>query len=253
MRLTPGMLHLPWGRGTWTTGDAALMYMTASTMIRFGWFTHNPDVGYPFGMDLGNFPFPEIHQWALLRVVTAFTDDPFVALNVFFLLGFFAVGFFSFLLFDATVRHRWLALILAVVLATLPWHYSRFHHTLLADYSPVPIALLLAHGMWSGGWSGSVGGPPSLCWERVYIGTRVPTTRSSRVSSSVLSSWCASRGNVTCGSGGATPWWSWRCPRRCSHRRSSIAPLQSRRLWATASWSAFPRCPLVSQGTCPPC
>ncbi len=104
-------------------------------------------------MDLAHIPFAEIHQWAVLRGVAVFTEDPILALNVFFLLGFFAVGFASFLLFDATIGNRWLAIALAVALATLPWHFSRFHHTLLADYSPVPIILLLAYRMWTGWWS----------------------------------------------------------------------------------------------------
>lgn len=155
LRLTSGALGLPWGRGTWIAGDAALMYMTASTMVRFGWVSQNPDVAFPQGMDLAHIPFAEIHQWSVLRAVTAFTDDPVLALNVFFLIGFFAVGFTSFLLFDATIRNRSLAIVLGVALATLPWHYSRFHHTLLADYSPVPVFLLLAFLMWTGWWSDS--------------------------------------------------------------------------------------------------
>ena len=103
-------------------------------------------------MDFAHFPSPEIHQWLLLRGITWFTSDPIVALNVFFLGGFFVVGACAHLLFVATVRLEWLAVILAVSAATVPWHFSRFPHTLLADYSPVPIALLLAFLMWKGWW-----------------------------------------------------------------------------------------------------
>ncbi len=171
LRLTTAAIALPWGRGTWATSDTAAEYMAASTMIRFGWIAQNPDVGLPDGLDLGRSPLAEIHQWLLLKAVTMVTDDAFVALNVFFLLGFFAVGFASFLLLDATTRVRWLALILAVALATLPWHYSRFHHAMLADYSPVPVFLLLAFLMWSGWWSQSRTRWVLALLGAVYVGT----------------------------------------------------------------------------------
>lgn len=155
MRLTPALLHLPWGRGTRATGDAAYLYTQAATMIRSGWFTYDPDLGFPVGMDMAHVPLGESREWALLWLVTRFVDDPVAALNVFFVVGFFVVGFAGNLLFAATVRVRLMGVLLSVAAATLPWHYSRFHHALLADYSSIPVFLLLAHLMWRGWWSGS--------------------------------------------------------------------------------------------------
>ena len=53
-------------------------------------------------------------------------------LDVFFLGGFFVVGACAYLLFVATVRLEWLAVILAVSGRDRPVeHFSRFPHTLL--------------------------------------------------------------------------------------------------------------------------
>lgn len=151
-RLTTDVLRLPWGAGERPSGDAALMYALAATMRRHGWFSFNPDLGFPFGMDFAHVPFAEIHQWATLWAVTRFVHDPIMALNVFFLVGYAAVGASGYLLFRATAGVGWLAVALGVAGASLPWHLTRFHHTLLADYSPVPVFLLLAYLMWEGWW-----------------------------------------------------------------------------------------------------
>ena len=87
LRITPASVRLPFGRS-----DAVAMYQATHTMIRYGWFTWNPDIGYPYGMDAAHIPSPEIHQWLLLKIVTLFTSDPILALNAFYLVGFFVVG-----------------------------------------------------------------------------------------------------------------------------------------------------------------
>ena len=166
LRLATTPLQVPFGRN-----DAVMMYLLTSTMIRFGWFTWNPDIGYPHGMDFAHFPSTEIHQWLLLRVITEFTSDPILALNMFFLIGFFTVGASAYLLFAPTVGVEWLALVLAVSAATIPWHFSRFPHTLLADYSPVAIALLLAFLMWSHWWQQSGARFALALAAAVYVGT----------------------------------------------------------------------------------
>lgn len=171
LRLRLADMELPWGRGTQFTGDSAYHYLLADTMKAFGWFTFNPDVGFPWGMDIAHIPQAELHQWATLKAITALAGSPVVALNAFFLFGFFATGFCSALLFTATVRSRSLAVLLSVVGATLPWHFSRFHHTLLADYSAVPILLLLAFTMWRGVWVDSWGRFAAGVAGAVYVGS----------------------------------------------------------------------------------
>ncbi len=166
IRLEPTSLRLPWG-----VGDSAFYYMLASTLLRFGWVSHNPDVGFPFGMDLGHFPMPEFRSWGVLKAISWVVDDPFTAVNLLFLAGFFFVGACSYLLFHATVRLPWLAMILAVTAATLPWHFLRFQHVLLSDYSPVPIALLLTFLMWSGWWTNSPLRVSLAVLGSVYVGS----------------------------------------------------------------------------------
>ena len=166
LRLTSESLRLPLGRD-----DAVALYQAANTTIRFGWFTWNPDIGYPYGMDASHIPNPEVHEWLVLKLITMLSADPFLALNTYFLFGFFSVGCFSYLLFLSTVRLEWFALLLSVAAATLPWHFARLPHALLADYSPVPIALLLAYLMWNRRWVTSNGRFALAIAGAVFVGT----------------------------------------------------------------------------------
>jgi hypothetical protein len=147
LRVSAGQLGQLWG-----SGDAYFYYQAARTMQRHGWVTWNPEMGAPYWMDLAHFPMPEYRSWGLLRLVLLGVSDPIVALNVLFLAGFALVGACAYLLFIRTVRHAPLALCLAVLFATLPWHIHRFTHVLIADYSPVPLMLLLAQLLWTGWW-----------------------------------------------------------------------------------------------------
>ena len=107
----------------------------------------------------------------MLRAITGVVDDPIMALNILFVAGFFFVGAASYLLFHRTVRMPSVAVLLAISVATLPWHFGRFRHILLTDYSPIPIALLLACLMWSGWWTRSVGRQLVAVGGAAYVGT----------------------------------------------------------------------------------
>lgn len=165
-RMSPSRLLLPLGGN-----DGVALYQFSQTTRWFGWFTWNPDIGYPFGMDHAHFPAPELRMWALLRLLVQVTDDAILALNAFYLIGFSTVGASAYLLLHATVRTDWIAVPLAVSTATVPWHFDRFQHALLADYSAVPLGLLLCYLMWSGWWDHSRGRLALALAVGVFIGS----------------------------------------------------------------------------------
>ena len=74
IRATADYLSQPWGKG-----DAPFFYTLAANLIRHGWITYNPDIGFPYAMDLAHFPMPEFRSWGLLTVISWFTQDPILA------------------------------------------------------------------------------------------------------------------------------------------------------------------------------
>lgn len=133
----PANLGVSWG------GDDALpAYAAAKAMLDNGWWTPNPDLGYPYVQDTSSFPTPDWLAFLIIKIFTMLTDNPFSAVNLYFLVGFPATALAGYLLFRYVRISIPVAAILATSFALLPWHFGRFVHVFLANYSFVLIGLL---------------------------------------------------------------------------------------------------------------
>jgi len=69
-------------------GDA----LSASALIKGvtenGWYLTNPMVGAPSGGDLRDYPFSESLHWLTIKLISAFSHDFAVTVNLFYLLTF---------------------------------------------------------------------------------------------------------------------------------------------------------------------
>lgn len=131
-------LALPWGGG-----DLLSLYAIPKAMIQNGWFTPNPYLGYPFEQDYSRWPSPEYLQLGFLKAISLITKNPFSTVNIYYLAGFpvFAGLFFAALRWLRV--NRWAAVVLAIGLATVPWHFSRLGHALYANAYAIPIGIFL--------------------------------------------------------------------------------------------------------------
>lgn len=134
----PSNLDVAWGNE-----DSIPGYSAAKSMIANGWWTPNPDLGYPFTQDSTSFPAPDFIALWLLKALTFLTGNPFTSLNVFYLLTFPAAALAGYLLFRFSRVSVWTSALLATSLALLPWHFERFEHLFLANYAFFLIGLLL--------------------------------------------------------------------------------------------------------------
>lgn len=134
----PSNLGLIWGRG-----DATVSYAAAKSIIENGWWTPNPDLGYPFVQDGTSFPAPDFLALWAIKAIGAVTQDPFSAINIYFMLGFPLVAVSGYALLRYAGTGVWIATLLATSLALIPWHFERFAHLFLANYSFLLVGLLV--------------------------------------------------------------------------------------------------------------
>ncbi len=106
----------------------------------------NPDLGVPFGQDMTDFPLGGNNlNWAVIRVIGWIDDDWALVYNAFYLATYGLVAAVATL-----VLRRWglgpsLAVALAVLYATAPYHFLRGHfHVFLSAYELVPVGVHLA-------------------------------------------------------------------------------------------------------------
>jgi phosphoglycerol transferase len=183
--LVAALVLRPWSGG-WST---PLVYrndtLSALAMVDAAGWTGTargaPGLGAPWGTSWIDFPLgPDRLHLVLWRVLRLFTDDRFVALNLFVLVGFVLVALAAHGVLRQLGVSPWVAGALAVVFSLAPYHFERLAlgHLFLAAYYAVPLGVLLAIWAVDGslgrhdgpspgrsgrmGWSGRVGW--ALCW-----------------------------------------------------------------------------------------
>lgn len=107
-------------------------------------------LGFPSGMHLAYYPTGDLTQNALTAFFAMFTDDPFLPLNIVFVVSFPLAAVAALWTIRVAGVRGPLAVVLALGLTTIPFHWWRTEHVYLATmYSAVlavGIALLVGSG-----------------------------------------------------------------------------------------------------------
>jgi phosphoglycerol transferase len=120
-------------------GDATSADYIFKSILEHGSYTRNPDVGAPFGATMYDYPIPEPTHHAFIRLIGLFSKDPFVAFNVFYLLGFAAAAFTACWALRSSGIRRPFAIAGAIAFSLLPYHFMRLGHIFLASYAAIPV------------------------------------------------------------------------------------------------------------------
>ena len=116
-----------------------------------GWFFSSEFVGYPqseFGFYLHDFPIhADFFNFALIKIFSYFTKDPFLLVNIFFLFTFLLNSLGAFIALRAFKIGLLSATLIAILYSFLPYHFARgAHHLFLSNYVVIP--LLIMSSLW---------------------------------------------------------------------------------------------------------
>lgn len=145
LRLWQGDLKIPFA----ASGDALFNAVLTKGLLEQGWWTHNPNLGYPAGLDLHDFAMGGDHLHIVgLLVIGKLTGDAGLALNLYWLLAIPLSAVTAYAVF------RWLgagvpaAIACAVLFAVSPYALLRGETHLTLAAFPVPLGawLVLAVG-----------------------------------------------------------------------------------------------------------
>ncbi|MCF8526182.1 MAG: hypothetical protein K9G24_01730 [Candidatus Nanopelagicales bacterium] len=126
----------------WSNSDLTLQYGADEVLARTGSLTINPYLGFPSVQDFSHLPNTGIINVAEVKALLLLGLDAVSATNMVFVLSFPLVGAATYLGFRYIGIRRVFAVLLAVGLALLPWHYYRFTHLFLANYWILPVILV---------------------------------------------------------------------------------------------------------------
>ncbi len=126
-------------------GDTLQVQMWVKGLLDNPWLLHNDYLGGPGGQDMHDFPTSDALHFLMLKLLALATGDPFLAINLFFLLTFPLTAVTAlFVLRDLGVS-RGPALLAALLYALLPYHFLRgVGHLFLASYWILPLLAWLA-------------------------------------------------------------------------------------------------------------
>lgn len=151
-----GSLRVPFS----TAGDGAFYLMLARSLERNGSYLSNPGLGYPTGQQLQDLPHGADNLNLLMLRVASLTGEPGLAVNLFYLAGFFLVGTTMHVVLRRLGARRAVAFVVAVLFSVSPFHLLRSTgHLLLSAYYTVPLAVLLGLAVLSDD-------PPLTRWRR---------------------------------------------------------------------------------------
>ncbi|WP_127792895.1 hypothetical protein [Agromyces sp. LHK192] len=123
-------------------GDALPTGAHFKTVIEEGWYEHQPRLGAPTGQFYSDFPTADNLHMIAAKIISLFTSDWAVALNVYFLIGFPLAALAAVWFLRVCGVSRALTMALATLYAIAPYHFQRGQdHLWLGSYYAVPLAM----------------------------------------------------------------------------------------------------------------
>ena len=143
-RLTPKDLTYPWRV---VDSDLSAVYSLAQALGQSWTGMVNHSLGAPFTADFSLAFIPDDLQVEILRILMHLTNNPFVAVNLFYLLTFGLCAATFLFLADTFKLSRWVSTPLALSYAWMPYHFTRMDagHVFLAAYYMIPIGVVYLH------------------------------------------------------------------------------------------------------------
>jgi phosphoglycerol transferase len=164
--LVLGLWRARWGEPFNYGGDAPYYALLVRTMGRYGTYLTNPHLGWPFGLNLADYPEGgDNAHWAALAGLQAATGSAVAAINVFYVATFATTAATAHLALRYLGVRRVTAGAMALLFAFAPYHFARNEsHLMLSSYAMVPIAVLLAVAVLRGDRLVLVPGRRGIAW-----------------------------------------------------------------------------------------
>ncbi len=140
------------GEGTLTkpmlyNGDDEICeYTTAKIIVDNGWIWHAENIGAPYTANLCDFSpnIMDVFNLSLMRLFAFFTSNPFLIVNLVYILSFFMICSTSYFVMTYLKVNEFVAGALSLTYAFLPYIFLRgIAHLVLSTYQFIPFAILI--------------------------------------------------------------------------------------------------------------
>ena len=120
--------------------DACIVHMWAKTLVDNNWSFTNKYLGAPGKLEMQDFPLASNLHFAFLKAMTVFTHDPFLMVNLYYLLTFPLIACAALFMFRNLGIRSFPAVVFSLVYCLLPGHLWRgTAHLFLSAYFMIPL------------------------------------------------------------------------------------------------------------------
>lgn len=140
LKLWRADLHVP----LHYNGDALIHTMFIKGIVDNGWYWQNPQLGAPNRLEMYDVPAVDNSAAVIIAVIGLFTKNPFLVLNIFYLLTYPLVTISALYVFLRFKLSYAVALFASLLYTFLPYHLLRGEsHLFLSAYYFVPLAAMV--------------------------------------------------------------------------------------------------------------
>jgi hypothetical protein len=131
-------------------GDVIGINSLAKNIIDNGWITDSNRFGYLNSesfFTFNHYPlYSEYIHFSIFKIFSFFTQNPYLIVNLFFILTFFLISFFGFLCLRVYGISNLISFLLAIYYAFLSYHFHRStYHAFLSNYSCFPLIMMVVY------------------------------------------------------------------------------------------------------------
>ncbi len=125
-------------------GDEIAFLYFIKTIKNFGISLVNPMTGGLAGGDQYDFPFSEILSFLLVKLISLFTDNIYLIMNLFYFISHFLIAYSSAYVFYKLGVERKTASVISILYTFSPFIQLRYAHMWLVPYYMIPFACMIA-------------------------------------------------------------------------------------------------------------
>ncbi|MBE1445671.1 hypothetical protein [Paenibacillus sp. OAS669] len=132
-------------------GDAVSHDFLIKSMLDNGWYLHNNMVGAPLGLDMHYYPITSNFLFFLMKVISLFTNDFQVIINIFYLSTYPLTCLISYYVLKRLGISGISSIVGSLLYTFLPYHYLRgVEHLFLSAFFMTPLIVLICIWIYQG-------------------------------------------------------------------------------------------------------
>ncbi len=129
---------------TYNPLDEMGVFYYGKLIDEFGLSLTGTRTGGFFGADMFDYPYSDMLSFILVKIISLFSSNPYLTVNLFYFLCFYLIAFTSFVIFRLLNFRHGISILLSVLYAFSPYIQRRYNHMWLVPYFMIPVVCYIS-------------------------------------------------------------------------------------------------------------